>query len=429
MNRSSVPPVHKRRTALRWGGGLTALCLLALPAIVLIVEGCAPRPNAATGALRNDGPATASTSEPVQPPRTVSREERAQFAGDRTCVSCHPQQAGQLKGFHARTLSKVTLANSRKIFQKPARLVDPALGIQYRPVVRNGLCMIEARKGAEVAESPAEFILGSGRRGVTYLGTYLGQPTELRISYYHNLGRWDFTPSQQPGGLVTSAVGQRLDQETVTACFACHTSALVEAEGKLRLKESIWGIGCEGCHGGGRAHVEAVRRNANAPSKEADLRIARLGSDRQLASQELCVRCHQTPPDVMGNPLVLEAQLPRHPVPALARSRCFTESQGRLTCLTCHDPHRNAAEVKQAEYNRICASCHGQTLKPEPASRAVPRMEVSEGKPCPHQPKGDCVSCHMPSQVVEMPTRPKFRTHWIKVWADAARARASAGKR
>ncbi len=47
----------------------------------------------------------------------------------------------------------------------------------------------------------------------------------------------------------------------------------------------------------------------------------------------------------------------RFPGSTLPWSRCYAESGGALSCVTCHDPHRNA-ETAPAYYEAKCLSCH-----------------------------------------------------------------------
>ena len=143
-------------------------------------------------------------------------------------------------------------------------------------------------------------------------------------------------------------------------------------------------------------HIAAVKR------ADRDIHMPRLTRVRDRISIELCGQCHRSPLTSDAQDPAIGTQLPRMQGLALTRSACFRKSGGRLSCITCHDPHRDADRTSHAEYNAICSSCH----HPSPARQVV----------CRAQPQGDCISCHMPAQAVVLPTRPQFRTHWIKVW-------------
>lgn len=128
--------------------------------------------------------------------------------------------------------------------------------------------------------------------------------------------------------------------------------------------------------------------------------MAQLSQVRSRISGELCGQCHRRPETANSDPKVIEAQLSRFQGLALSRSECFKQSGGRLSCITCHNPHRNADKLTRADYNQRCVSCH----TPGAAGETTCKITTT----------GDCVSCHMPLQAAEMPTRPKFRTHWIR---------------
>jgi Tfp pilus assembly protein PilF len=73
-------------------------------------------------------------------------------------------------------------------------------------------------------------------------------------------------------------------------------------------------------------------------------------------------------------------------------SRCYQQSQGQLSCTSCHDPHAwPAVDAKLAFYRRRCLACHErQTCSlPEPQ-----RLQK--------QPADDCTACHMPKQTTEV---------------------------
>jgi len=62
----------------------------------------------------------------------------------------------------------------------------------------------------------------------------------------------------------------------------------------------------------------------------------------------------------------------------LALSRCSRESQGRLWCASCHNPHAPKAD-RSVEIRTVCLKCHADLL--------------ASSK---HKPADECISCHMP---------------------------------
>jgi len=73
-------------------------------------------------------------------------------------------------------------------------------------------------------------------------------------------------------------------------------------------------------------------------------------------------------------------------VEQMRQSRCFQASQGRLGCISCHDPHRSPADAEKASYYRNrCLECHSDSSCGLPADR-----REEQGR------SDDCVRCHMP---------------------------------
>ena len=100
---------------------------------------------------------------------------------------------------------------------------------------------------------------------------------------------------------------------------------------------------------------------------------------------------------VIGNTRTNRKIVRYQPV-GLVQSKCYVQSQGRLLCSTCHDPHEHATSRTTVEYEQICLQCH---------SAAPHKIE------CRVSPKTGCVSCHMPRIEIHPPIA--FHDHWIRV--------------
>src|SRR5262249_10132134 len=63
----------------------------------------------------------------------------------------------------------------------------------------------------------------------------------------------------------------------------------------------------------------------------------------------------------------------------------FQKSDGRLGCISCHDPHSLPQPAKRVAYYRgRCLECHGEKGCSLPASERQPKQD-------------SCMACHMPS--------------------------------
>ncbi|OYW10071.1 MAG: hypothetical protein B7X34_05415 [Acidobacteriia bacterium 12-62-4] len=173
------------------------------------------------------------------------------------------------------------------------------------------------------------------------------------------------------------------------------------------------GIDCQRCHGPGGNHVRTAKgASPNLASiRSSIVNPARLKADRAM---EVCAQCHlettvRLLPNVIrrydrgpfsyqpGEPLsAFQLAFDHAPgsgkedkfeivssVYRLRQSKCFLESQGQLSCTTCHNPHdiqRGAAGLPG--YNQTCIRCH------DPAKIAVAT----------HTATSNCVGCHMPKR-------------------------------
>jgi nitrate reductase cytochrome c-type subunit len=111
----------------------------------------------------------------------------------------------------------------------------------------------------------------------------------------------------------------------------------------------------------------------------------------------------------------------RSPGMTMTFSRCYTESDSGLSCLTCHDPHREA-ESSASFYETKCLTCHSQqrALQDPPVSADGFSTLAPTGRTtaCQVSPTKDCLKCHMPKvPVAELHT--SLTDHYIRVRKDS----------
>ena len=102
---------------------------------------------------------------------------------------------------------------------------------------------------------------------------------------------------------------------------------------------------------------------------------------------ELCGTCHRFP----GNKFAINWNAVwnvRHQPPYLQQSRCFQNSQGALSCFTCHEPHAALRQADSSYYAKKCAGCHNAQQHPPAAvcrKQANTRLRIlSYAKSCSH---------------------------------------------
>jgi predicted CXXCH cytochrome family protein len=114
-----------------------------------------------------------------------------------------------------------------------------------------------------------------------------------------------------------------------------------------------------------QCHLEGLSRIARRGHRVDDFRAGQRLSD-VLTVFVSAAHDHQTPGAVSH-------------VESLAASRCKQASGDRMTCTTCHDPHRTpAASERDTYYRQRCLSCHAALASDH------------------HANERSCTTCHMP---------------------------------
>lgn len=268
-----------------------------------------------------------------------------------------------------------------------------------------------------------DLVIGSGRRGQTYLYWRNGLLFELPVSYLRGSRQWINSPGYVDGQIDF----KRLIEPR---CLECHaTSFTMAADRRVRRYSGTYqlGIGCRRCHGDATRHGAYHVAHPEDTTAQFIFNPARASRDRQL---DVCAICHSGPrdekrpafsfrpgdsldaflapaagqdvvPDVHGNQVAL-----------LRRSRCFQSSPG-MSCSTCHDVHQMQRDV--ASFVPHCQQCHDVTQHPG-ADSIGSRLRTL------------CIDCHMPvrrSSALQISTPGRhaalyFRSHQIAVYKDVA---------
>ena len=241
-------------------------------------------------------------------------------------------------------------------------------------------------RAGEVSEYRVAYVIGSGSHAAGYLiqiGDHLFQSP---ICYYTNRRTYDLAPGferiSEPD--FTRPVGEE--------CVLCHSGRTLHVTGTVnRYSRPVFAeeaISCERCHGAADEHL---RR----PEPGSIINPAKLAP---AARDSICEQCHLAGVTRIPNPgrtfgdfrpgqrleetfTVYIRGGPRafkviSHAEQLALSACAHNSQGKLWCGTCHDPHPYVTPTS-ATYNGRCQACH-------------------QGKmPKSHPTATNCVSCHM----------------------------------
>jgi hypothetical protein len=192
--------------------------------------------------------------------------------------------------------------------------------------------------------------------------------------------------------------------DEIGRCFSCHTTGTVK-DGRVQENTGTLGVTCEACHGPGKKHVAAMEtaQLSGVPhlGESAVFDPSRLSP---MDSVDFCGACHGTWWDVRLSGVRGVSNVKAQPY-RLESSKCWGKGDARLTCVACHDPHKEVSS-DPASYDQNCLACHI-------ASTSTKADTAHSGAACPVETK-NCVSCHMPKVFVpEM--QYKFTDHRIRI--------------
>jgi len=286
-----------------------------------------------------------------------------------------------------------------------------------------------------------DIVIGSGRKGQSYLYWKNGLLFQLPVSYLTGIEQWINSPGYVDGQINFVRVIQPRCLECHSASFKLELAKLELAKLELAKPELIngkaqysndyeLGITCAKCHGEGGQHI--AYQSAHPTEKEGKhiLNPARFPRDRQLDN---CALCHSGPWDPKKPPFSYQpgqrldeyapagsgeadpaADVHGNQIALLRQSKCFRASP-TMSCSTCHNVHQQ--ERGLAQLAQKCLSCH-QTNQCKVAAKIGPQMMNS------------CVDCHMPNRKsnlirINTPAKqfaPEYRSHAIGVYRKVAEA-------
>ena len=366
----------------------------------------------------------------------------AEYVDARVCSSCHRKIADDYRQTGmGRSFFRPAPSNTIEDYSKRSEFYHPLSDTHYSMIRRDGAFYQRrwqigfAGKEANVEELKVDYVLGSGNHARSYLHrTDAGTLIELPLGWYPDKagGSWAMSPGSDSGH-------PRTRRFISYKCIFCHNGipripAVHDAPGSdpVFLGDLPEGIDCQRCHGPGGNHV---RTAATPGAKVQEIRgsivnPARLSSKLRM---EVCLQCHlettsgRIPAEIKRFTRGPFSYLPGEPledftlffdhapgtghddkfeavssVYRLRQSKCFAESDGKLICQTCHNPHRAPrGEDAANHYSKICRQCHNTALDTLIATRKHPAAT-------------DCVTCHMPKRRAEDTPRMVMTDHLIQ---------------
>lgn len=375
-------PHDELRKVLKELGKVAAFMVVAVGGPLLVLWFLPSRPAVKSGASR--------------------KVTSADYIGARSCSQCHPgESSAHARSGHARTLRPGAMVEVARWLDGRTAVDPEHPESSWTYALRDHDLIASRTEDGRVTEHRLDYALGSGAHAMTFVGL-TGRDAEgralgleHRLSYFAGRQALDVTPAQEAGSNPTgrSADGHALTADETAKCLSCHATRISADDERLLDPAAIMpDVSCERCHGPGRSHVEAARRG----EKPAPMPFGESKPAAAALNVRLCGQCHRLPEFVPRDQIRPDnAILARFQPVGLMQSQCYTQSNGTLSCSTCHDPHAPVSRDK-AGYESICLSCH-----------AAPPQHA-----CPVSPQSDCLKCHMPPR--DSGNGLMFSDHWIR---------------
>lgn len=358
-----------------------------------------------------------------------------QFMGNASCEACHKRifnsykETGMGKSYYPPSkeniIEKFDISTPLNTSNQSV-VYDSAFNYSYFPFwKKDSMYIMEFRlNGKDTLYKRIEkidFIVGSGHQTRSYILVRNDYHYEVPITWYVSKGIWDLSPGYEKGG------NARFSREIGEECMACHTGNFEFVQGsKNRFRKVDMGIDCERCHGPAEEHIKRMQAEDEVDvSKEIDYSIVNPKKLPIQAQFDVCQQCHLQGTNVLKNHKsvrefrpsmnlneVYEVFITENKDSAsfriashadrLQQSKCFLQSNGKLVCTTCHDPHKTIAKTDSSVYIKQCQACHTQKMCKAPeAHRAT---------------KGNnCVTCHLPKGGTNDIPHVNFHDHKIRV--------------
>jgi hypothetical protein len=359
---------------------------------------------------------------PPRPPLPNARP--AQYVGSAVCNDCHTQIGTDYHGHPmGQSTAKVGAGSALETpFETPTDgWLDIPGPYKYR-VFNEGDNVyhqqsLYAADGSPVYDQVEQvaYAVGSGQSGRAYLVKKGDSLYQSPIGWYAGSDSWDLSPGYDP------ANHQGFQRRIDNSCLYCHVGR-VDMDERHQFRSPPFledAIGCERCHGPGGPHVAFHRDPANGRDdlnmdglKKPSDPIVNPAHLSASAREDVCNQCHLQAGDVItrygrdfydfrpGDRLedvfvILSKGSRRNGagrsravshVEQMRESACYIQSDQKLGCTTCHDPHKNPLPAdRAAHYRDRCLTCHD--------SEAC-LISAEERLAAPYD--NSCVACHMP---------------------------------
>jgi hypothetical protein len=355
------------------------------------------------------------------------------YVGSPACARCHRkiyESYSRTDMGRSMAIANPALLGKMSTF---ATIFDQRSNRHFEAFVKDGSLYQSEYESGGGAESnfrdthKVDWIIGAGANGFGAIVSRENYLIEAPLSFYSKTSGWALSPGYEFADYGFS-------RPILPGCIQCHSGrseAIVDGNGRFRDPPfTELAIGCENCHGPGESHAAEMLISPEAGGGSV-VNPAKLSP---WLADNICMSCHQS-----GDARVLRAGkhyrdfrpgtaldetvslflVPFGPASApkddllehylsMRLSKCYRNSDGKLGCMSCHDPHvQPGATEAPAYFREKCLACHTEK------SCAVPLLLRQRKKP-----SDDCAGCHMPKRDVTVISHSVLSNHRIVAQAD-----------
>ncbi|HSF44625.1 MAG TPA: multiheme c-type cytochrome [Chitinophagaceae bacterium] len=365
----------------------------------------------------------------VQKP-TEKEDYGAKLIGSAACKSCHAAiYDSYIQTAHYNDSKPASEAHVKGSFEEGKNIYQFSKFMQVEMRKENNqLMQVGSVSGMEMQKASFDIVIGSGRKGQTYLFWEGNNLFQLPISYYTETNSWCNSP-----GFPNVFKFNRPIPLNCLECHATYAKASGIQDDKVAYDQAalVLGIDCERCHGGGRDHVTYHLEHKDEKVGRYIVNTAK--SERQIRIDG-CALCHSgfrqaiKPPfsfqfgDTLdhyskGSPISGKADtldVHGNQYGLMAASKCYTQS-AKMDCSSCHNVHRN--EVNDPKlFSARCMNCHGGKEDVHCSLKPTAGLVLED----------NCIDCHLPvlsSNKIQLDVNGKqslmpdrIRTHYISIY-------------
>ena len=359
---------------------------------------------------------------------------RPDHVADRDCLACHPDQAGAwAESKHRHAMQPATAQTVLGDFGD-VRFGEGAAAVRF---FRRGGDFVVAAQGADgrTQELAASHVFGIRPLQQVLLPQEGGRLQAFTIAWDTTRKTWFSLHTDGPVPPGDNLHWSGRYQNWNLMCGECHTTAYRKGyDDEHDRYATTWAepnVGCQACHGAGRAHAESAGRLAATGARaQRPVPTPNRALAGAYAQVDQCAACHarrtRLVEDAVAGAPLFDQFVPDNLRPGLyhadgqqldevfeygsyRQSRMY---QAGVACTDCHDPHRGRL---RADGNALCTACHN----PTPDRGRFPGLQPKDyDAPAHHFHRGggagsQCVDCHMPSRNY-MVVHPR-RDHAIRI--------------